>query len=397
MIKRVSQIVFLLIIAMPAFAQLKDSLLLESFKSTKKYRLANVDVQGVDFTDKSVIKLLSGLIDGEEITVPGDKITDAIKALWKQGIFEDIQIVQDKIIGNDIFLIIKVVERPRLSYFKFAGDVKKSDADDIRNKIRLLKERVVTDYMLGTIKNTVSDFYAEKGYYFNKVEITQIKDPAAKLPHTIVTIKVNKGKKVRIQQVNIYGNTILSDGKLRRKLSDSKAFRWYNPFNSGKYLEENLQKDLPAIAEKYNAKGYRDARVVKDTVYFVSDKRVVIDITVDEGHKYYFGKFKWFGNSKYRSGQLDTILAIKEGDTYDQSKLDQRLMMNPNGFDISSLYLDDGYLFFQVNPQESNIHNDTIDFDILMFEGKQAIINKVTVKGNDKTNDHVIYREIVTR
>jgi outer membrane protein insertion porin family len=397
MIKRVSQIVFLLMIAMPAFAQLKDTLLLESFKSTKKYRLANVDVQGVDFTDKSVIKLLSGLVDGEEITVPGDKITDAIKALWKQGIFEDIQIIQDKIIGNDIFLIIKVVERPRLSYFKFAGDVKKSDADDIRNKIRLLKERVVTDYMLGTIKNTVSDFYAEKGYYFNKVEITQIKDPAAKLPHTIVTIKVNKGKKVRIQQVNIYGNTILSDGKLRRKLSDSKAFRWYNPFNSGKYLEENLQKDLPAIAEKYNAKGYRDARVVKDTVYFVSDKRVVIDITVDEGHKYYFGKFKWFGNSKYRSGQLDTILAIKEGDTYDQSKLDQRLMMNPNGFDISSLYLDDGYLFFQVNPQESNIHNDTIDFDILMFEGKQAIINKVTVKGNDKTNDHVIYREIVTR
>ncbi|MES2679291.1 MAG: outer membrane protein assembly factor BamA [Bacteroidota bacterium] len=397
MIKRVSPIVFLLIIAMPAFAQLKDTLLLESFKSTRKYRLANVDVQGVDFTDKSVIKLLSGFVDGEEISVPGDKITDAVKALWKQGIFEDIQIVQDKIIGNDIFLIIKVVERPRLSYFKFAGDVKKSDADDIRNKIRLLKERVVTDYMLGTIKNTVGDFYAEKGYYFNKVEITQIKDPAAKLPHTIVTIKVTKGKKVRIQQVNIHGNTILSDGKLRRKLSDSKAFRWYNPFNSGKYLEENLQKDLPAIAEKYNAKGYRDARVVKDTVYFVSDKRVVIDITVDEGHKYYFGKFKWFGNSKYRSGQLDTILAIKEGDTYDQSKLDQRLMMNPNGFDISSLYLDDGYLFFQVNPQESNIHNDTIDFDILMFEGKQAIINKVTVKGNDKTNDHVIYREIVTR
>ncbi len=382
---------------MRGYGQVNDTLLLESFKTAKKYRLAGVDVQGVDFTDKAVIKLLSGLIDGEEISVPGDKITDAVKALWKQGIFEDIQIVQDKIIGNDIFLTIKVVERPRLSYFKFAGDVRKSDADDIRNKIRLLKERVVTDYMLGTIKNTVRDYYLEKGYYFNKVEISQVKDPAAKLPHTIVTIKVLKGKKVRIQKVNINGNSIISDAKLRRKLSDSKAFHWYNPFNSGKYLEDNLQKDLPAIAEKYNAKGYRDARVVKDTVYFVSDKRVVIDITVDEGHKYYFGKFKWFGNSKYRSGQLDTILAIKEGDTYDQSKLEQRLMMNPNGYDISSLYLDDGYLFFQVNPQESNIHNDTIDFDILMFEGKQAIINKVTVKGNDKTNDHVIYREIVTR
>lgn len=384
-------------LATPGFAQLADSALVEAFRSAKKYRLAAINVEGVSFTDKSVIVLLSGLVAGEEITVPGDKITDAIKALWKQGIFEDIQILQDKVIGNDIFLTIKVVERPRLSKFSFKGDVKKGEADDIRNKIRLLKERVVTDYMLGTIKNTVSDYYVEKGYYFNKVEITQVKDTSTRAPHTIVTIKVEKNKKVKIQDVNIYGNTILSDGKLRRKLEDTKRKRWWNPFNSGKYLEENLQKDLPAIVEKYNAKGYRDARIVKDTVYFVSNKRVVIDITIEEGHKYYFGTFKWFGNSKYRSGQLDTILNIHEGDTYDQSKLDQRLMMNPNGFDISSLYLDDGYLFFQINPQESNIHNDTIDFDILMYEGRQAIINKVTVKGNDKTNDHVIYREIRTR
>ena len=397
MIKRLSKIIFLLILCTNVFGQLSDSLILESFANTKKYRIGGLDVQGVSFTDKSVIALLSGLSQGDEITVPGDKITDAIKALWKQGIFEGIEIIQDKIIGNDIFLIIKVIERPRLSKFSFKGDVKKSDADDIRNKIRLLKERVVTDYMLGNIKNTVRDFYLDKGYYFNKVDITQVRDSGTKMPHTVVTIRVTKGKKVRIQDVNIIGNTIIHDRKLRRKLSDSKPFRWYNPFNSGKYLEDNLQKDLPAIAEKYNAKGYRDARVIKDSVYFVSKNRVAIDITIDEGHKYYFGKFKWFGNSKYRSGQLDTILNIKEGDVYDQSKLDQKLMMNPNGYDVSSLYLDDGYLFFQVNPQESNIHNDTIDFDILMYEGKQATINKVTVKGNDKTNDHVIYREIRTK
>jgi outer membrane protein insertion porin family len=394
---RLARIILLLAFAVPGLAQQSDSALVEAFKSAKKYRLAAINVDGVSYTDKSVIVLLSGLTAGDEITVPGDKITDAIKALWKQWIFEDIQIIQDKIIGNDIFLTIKVVERPRLSKFSFKGDVKKGEADDIRNKIRLLKERVVTDYMLGTIKNTVTDYYVEKGYYFNKVEITQVKDTTAKAPHTIVTIKVQKNKKVKIQDVNIHGNTILSDGKLRRKLEDSKRKRWWNPFNSGKYLEENLKKDLPAIVEKYNAKGYRDARITKDTVYFVSNRRVVIDITIEEGHKYYFGTFKWFGNSKYRSGQLDTILNIHEGDTYDQSKLEQRLMMNPNGFDISSLYLDDGYLFFQVNPQESNIHNDTIDFDILMYEGKQATINKVTVKGNDKTNDHVIYREIRTR
>ncbi|MBL7912551.1 MAG: outer membrane protein assembly factor BamA [Bacteroidia bacterium] len=394
--KRIIKLVFLFVICLKGFSQ-SDSLFLEGVKNPKKYTIGGIVIDGADNTDKNVVSLLSGLAQGDEITVPGDKISEAIKALWKQSIFEDVQIIQDKIVGNDIFLIIKVVERPRLSKFSFKGDVKKSDADEIRTKIRLLQGRVVTDYMIGTIKNTVRDHYLDKGYYFNKVDITQVRDTSKKIPFTIVTITVNKGKKVRIQDVFINGNTVFKDWQLRRKLEDSKRRRWYNPFNSGKYLEDNLKKDLPAIATKYNAKGYRDARVVKDTVYFVSDNRVAVDITIDEGHKYYFGNFKWFGNSKYRSGQLDTILNIPAGSVYDQNKLEQKLFMNPNGYDISSLYMDDGYLFFQVNPQESNIHNDTIDFDILMYEGKQATINKVTVKGNDKTNDHVIYREIFTK
>jgi outer membrane protein insertion porin family len=397
MIKRVYKTLLLLFICLNGVAQINDSLFLESAKNPKKYRLAPIQIEGANFTDKNVISLLSGLSAGDEITIPGDKITDAIKKLWKQGMFEDIQIIQDKIIGNDMFLIIKVVERPRLTKFKFKGDVRKSEADDIRNKIRLLQERVVTDYMIGTIKNTVRDYFLDKGFYHNQVDIIRVKDTAAKTPHTIVTIAVKKGRKVRIQEVNIIGNTVFKNWQLRRKLEDSKPRRWYNPFNSAKYLEDNLQKDLPAIAEKYNAKGYRDARVVKDSVYFVSADRVAIDITIDEGHKYYFGNFKWFGNTKYRNGQLDTILNIHAGEVYDQSKLEQKLFMNPNGYDISSLYLDDGYLFFQANHQESNIHNDTIDFDILMYEGKQAIINKITIKGNDKTNDHVIYREIQTK
>lgn len=395
-IKKLIFILFTLLTVLPSHGQ-SDSLLLESLKSPKRYRIGGIVIEGANFTDRNVISLLSGLSKGDEITVPGDKITDAIKALWKQSLFENVEIVQDKIIGNDIFLIIKVVERPRLSKFRFEGDVRKNEADEIRGKIRLLKERVVTDYMLGSIQNTVHDFYLDKGFFYNKVELISTKDTTAKTPHILLTIKVTKGKKVRIQDVNIIGNTVIADWKLRGKLEDSKRFRWYNPFNSGKYLEDNLQKDLPALVEKYNTKGFRDARVVKDSVYFVSKNRVAIDITIDEGHKYYFGKFNWFGNSKYRSGQLDTILNIHPGDVFDQSKLDQKLIMNPNGFDISSLYMDDGYLFFQVNPQESNVHNDTIDFDILIYEGKQATINKVTVTGNDKTNDHVIYREIRTR
>jgi outer membrane protein insertion porin family len=389
---------FLLIVfACGAMAQVSDSVIYEHAKNKSRHRIAAIKIEGADYTDRNVISLLSGLNEGDEITLPGDKISDAIKKLWKQGLFENIQIFSEPAANNAVNLIIQVVERPRLTKFAFKGDVRKGEADDLRNQIRLLKERVVTDYLLGTIKNTVHDFYVAKGFYHSKVDIVETRDSCTKTPHVILAINVRKGHKVKIQEVNIIGNSVLSDWSIRRKLEDTKRKRWWNPFNSGKYLEENLKKDLPAIADKYNSKGYRDARVVKDSVYFVSPDRVVIDVTVEEGHRYYFGNFQWFGNTKYRSGQLDTVLNIHPGDVYDQSKLEQKLFMNPSGYDISSLYLDDGYLFFQVHQQEKNIHNDTIDFDIMMYEGRQATINKVTVKGNDKTNDHVIFREISTR
>ena len=363
----------------------------------KEYTIAGIEVECSEYTDKNIIRLLSGISYGDKVQIPGDKISEAIKNLWKQSLFEDVKVYLVKTIGNDAFLKIVVIEKPRLSKFSFRGNVKKNDADEIRGKIRLIREKVVTDYTLGYIKNIVRDFYVNKGFYNAKVDITSEVDKTAKTPHVIVYINVSKGKKVRIKNLNINGNTIVADWKLRRKMTDSKPFRLYTFWNSGKYLEDNLEKDLPSIIAKYNSKGYRDARISKDTTYFVKKNRVNIDITLDEGHKYYFGEIKWFGNAKYRSGQLDTILNINKGEIFDQSLLDQKLFMNPNGYDISSLYMDDGYLFFNVTPQEVNIHNDTIDIDIHMYEGKQATINKVTVMGNTKTNDHVIYRQIRTR
>ncbi|MBK8367781.1 MAG: outer membrane protein assembly factor BamA [Bacteroidetes bacterium] len=362
----------------------------------KEYTLGPIEVEAKE-TDKNVIRLLSGLTSGDKIQIPGDKMSEAIKNLWKQGLFEDVQIYLTKIIADQAFLKIVVVEKPKLSKFSFRGKVKKNDADEIRGKIRLVREKVVTDYTLGYIKNIVKDFYVNKGFYNATVDITTEPDKAAKTPHVIVYINVNKGRKVRIKNLNINGNTVVADWKLRRKMSDSKPFRLYTFWNSGKYLEDNLEKDLPSIIAKYNSKGYRDARIKKDTVYFVKKNRVNIDIEIEEGNKFYFGNIKWFGNAKYRSGQLDTILNIKKGEVFDQSYLDQKLFMNPTGYDISSLYMDDGYLFFNVSPQEVNVHNDTIDLDIHMYEGKQATINRVTVMGNTKTNDHVIYREIRTR
>lgn len=363
----------------------------------KEYTIAGIEVECSEYTDKNIIRLLSGLNYDDKIHIPGDDISEAIKNLWKQGLFEDVQIYLVKTIGDKAFLKIVVIEKPKLSGFSFRGKVKKNDADEIRGKIRLVKEKVVTDYTLGYVKNIVRDFYVNKGFYNAKVDITTEVDKKAKTPHVIVYIQVTKGKKVRIKNLNIYGNSVVANWKLRRKMSDSKPFRLYTFWNSGKYLEDNLEKDLPTIITKYNSKGYRDARIVKDTVYFVKKNRVNIDITIEEGRKFYFGNIKWYGNSKYRSGQLDTILNIKKGEVFDQSHLDQKLFMNPNGYDISSLYMDDGYLFFNVTPQEVNVHNDTIDIDIHMYEGKQATINKVTVLGNTKTNDHVIYREIRTK
>lgn len=367
------------------------------YAKPKEYTIASVSVTCSNFTDKNVIKLLSGLHEGDKIQLPGDKIAEAIKALWKQGLFEDVKIYLVKVIGKDAFFNIVVTEKPRLTKFGFSNNVKKNDADEIRGKLRLVPGKVITDFMIGHITNTVKDFYVNKGYYHTIVTITKIEDKTAKVPQVILNIDVNKGKKVRIQNLNIYGNTVIKTWKLRWKMKDSKPFRWYTFWNSGKYLEDNLEKDIPVISSKYNEKGYRDAHVKKDTVYFVSKNRVNIDLYIEEGNKYYFGDIKWQGNSKYRSGQLDTILSIKKGDVFDQTELDQKLFMNPNGYDISSLYMDDGYLFFNVQPQEVNVHNDTIDLQINMYEGKQATINKVTVNGNTKTNDHVIYREIRTR
>lgn len=363
----------------------------------QEFVIAGIEVECSEYTDKNIIRLLSGLSVGDKIQIPGDKISESIKTLWKQGLFEDVKIYLQKTIGKDAFLKIVVVEKPRLSKFSFKGKVKKNDADEIRGKIRLVREKVVTDYTLGYVKNVVKDYYINKGFYNTEVNVTTEADKTTRTPHVIVYIDVNKGKKVRIKNLNFIGNTVVPSWKLRRKMKDSKPFRLYNPFNSGKYLEDNLEKDLPSVLAKYNSKGYRDARIVKDTVYFVKKNRVNIDVSIEEGNKFYFGSIKWLGNSKYRSGQLDTILNIKRGDIFDQSVLDQKLFMNPNGYDISSLYMDDGYLFFNVSPQEVNIHNDTIDLEIHMYEGKQATINRVTVMGNSKTNDHVIYREIRTR
>ena len=373
------------------------------YASPREYNIAGVEVEGITTLDKNVLKLVSGLIPGQRVKVPGEKFSDAIKNLWKQGFFDDIKINVDKIIGNDIFLKIILIEKPRLAKYAFRGISKKTDADDIRKKIHLVTGKIVTDQLLSSTKNLVKDYYRDKGYYAAKVDMITEPDPSSKNKVTVY-INVNKGDLVRVKEVAFTGNHVINTGGyslkkgwgLKHYLKDTKPYHWYTLWNSGKYLEDNLDKDKPKIIEKYLALGYRDAKITKDTAYFVSPERVKVDITIDEGHKYYFRNINWAGNSKYRSGQLDTILGIKKGDVFNQAILDQKLYSNPSGYDISSLYMDDGYLFFQITPSEVNVQNDSIDLEIRLYEGKPALINRVTVIGNTKTNDHVIMRELYT-
>ena len=279
------------------------------YANPKEYNIADVEVEGITTLDKNVLKLVSGLIKGQRVKVPGEKFSDAIKNLWKQGFFDDIQIIADKIIGNDIFLKIILIEKPRLSRYAFKGISKKTDADDIRKKIHLVTGKIVTDQLLSSTKNIVKEYYKDKGYFGAKVTIRTEPDPISKNKVTVY-IDVEKGNKVQVKEVVFHGNTVIKSGGyslkkgwgLRHYLKDTKAFHWYTFFNSGKYLEENLEKDKPKIIEKYLSLGYRDARIIKDTVSFVSPYKVKIDITLDEGHKYYFHNINWAGNSKYRSG-----------------------------------------------------------------------------------------------
>lgn len=398
MLKRVIFLFVFIIITFVSNAQISlggaDSVVI-NYAAPADYEIGGITVSGANHLDQNVLILLSGLSVGDKVQVPGDKFSTAIENLWKQGLFEDVKITATKVQGNSIFINIAVLERPRLLKFSLKG-MTKSEADDIREKIKLIKGKVVTDALITSTSVKVRDFFVTKGYMDTKVDIKKEKDEKYDNSITLM-INVTKGNKVKVKDINIIGSHSIEMWKLRRAFKETKRKRWWNPFNSGKYDEDNFQKDKKSLIAKYNEKGFRDAKIVRDTMYRVSPDRVSIDIIVDLGRKYYFGDISWVGNSKYSSKELSNVLGIKKGDIYDQTQLDAKLFMNPNGNDISSLYMDDGYLFFNVTPVEVMVDKDSIDIEMRIYEGKQAIVNRVTVVGNTKTNDHVILREIRTK
>ncbi len=377
-----------------AQVQLGTDLNILDYDTPKEYEVGGVTVSGVQFLDEGVLLTLTGLSVGDKIKVPGEKISQAIENLWKQGLLTDVKVRATKIVDGKIFLDFQLQERPRLSKFSFEG-VKKKDADKLREKLKLAKGKVVTENLIQTTSNEVKKFYVDDGYLFTEAKVITQRDtsePNSELMRIIVTNK----KRIKIHQINITGNKEFTSKKIQRKMKATKS-RGFFKFITSKYNQDGFEEDKQKVVDKYQSKGYRDARIVRDSIYRHGKKSIDIDITIDEGHKYFFRNITWVGNTKYSSVVLGQILSINKGDVYNQKKLDQGLSLNENGRDVSSLYMDDGYLFFQVNPVEVQVDGDSIDMEMRVYEGKQAIVNKVTVKGNTKTNDKVILREIRTQ
>ena len=411
------------------------------YTNPKKYTIAATpQVFGLQSRNIDVNSLVvrCGLSAGTVVTVPGEDIADAIKSLWKMRLFSQVEITVDKILGDQIFLNINVTELPRISMIGFSG-TSKSDDDDLREKINILHD--VTPYAEFTrvnIENIVRDYYAEKGFLNAKVDVYG-KPDTTKGNSVVVNIDVIKGPKVKIDKITINGNKEIADRNLLHQMKDTKMKTQVHPFyndpehpitaktfspkgivnilsslsyenildfvsergvirvfNTSKYDPDKAKADADKVITYYHSKGYRDALIKLDSVYNISDRGIGISYTVDEGNKYYFRNITWRGNTKYSDEKLDSILSIKKGQVYDQSLLEQRISFDLNKQDITSLYMDDGYLFFRITPVEIWAENDSIDLEIRIYEGPQAIIDKIIISGNTKTNEHVIRRELRT-
>jgi outer membrane protein insertion porin family len=414
---------------------------LANSRTSREYTISEIKITGTKYLDEQLLVSISGLSVGDKVTYPGgDNFSKAINNLWKQNLFSNIEIFFTKIQGDNIGLEIHVTERPRLSNYVFKG-TRKADNEELGKKTGLVKGRVVTENTKISAVQAIQKFYTEKGFQSAEVKVEEIPDPTKTNTVTVV-FNVNRGPKVRINEVNFYGNENISDIKLKKQmkgtkemtkitihpsekrhtygadsqtsfkdyisdlgfLSITKTKEYLDPyfrfklFSSAKFNETKYTDDKDKVLQYYNSLGYRDAAIEADTQYINERGSLNVDLKVSEGHRYYFGDITWKGNTKYSDSILNLILGIKKGDIYNVQTLNRKLgkELTQEGGDISGLYQDDGYLFFHIDPVETAVYNDTIDFEIRMSEGPQATIKNITISGNEKTKEHVIRREIRT-
>lgn len=398
------------------------------YSNPQTYEIGGITTSGSAGLDQRLLPFHVG----EEIEIPGDKISETIKKLWNTGIYEDIRISVTKVIGTTVFLDIYLEDRSRLAAFAFVG-AKKNEETELRQKIKISQGNIVNDNMKTTCINMIKEYYVDKGYY--NCDVTVSERPDEKLTRAVnLYFNINKGKKIKIERINFINNNQVSNAVLLKSMKETKerfhftpfwkadtviAYMFKHPdyyrskdilehlgdyfagrvnfhiFKGSKFIKSSYESDKGKLIEKYNELGFRDAYIVKDSFY-VKGNLAYIDIIVDEGPRYYFRNIDFVGNTKYSSDVLHQVLNIEKGDVYNQKRMMENISMNQDGNDISSLYMNDGYLFFYANPTEVLIENDSIDIEIRIREGQQATYNKISVTGNTKTNDNVILREVTT-
>ena len=366
----------------------------------KTYKLAGLTVTGIEGYEDYVLTGISGLAVGQELEVPGTAITDAVKRYWKHGLFSDVSILADSIVGDNIYLKIYLAPRPRISTINYNG-LKKTEREDMDKKLGLLKGGQITPNMIDRAKILAKKYFEDKGYKNAEVFIRQRDDVAAK-NQVILDIDVDKKEKLKVRTITIDGDNQLGDKKIKGSLLSKGAFtktheagKLANLLKSKKFTPERWAEDKKNLITKYNEYGFRDAMITKDSVWNVDPKHVDIYVKVDEGKKYYIRNIKWVGNTVYSTDYLSRLLDMKKGDVYNQTYLNKRLSQDEDA--VGNAYWNNGYLFYNLQPTEVNIVGDSIDLEMRITEGQQAHINRVKINGNDRLYENVVRRELRTK
>jgi outer membrane protein insertion porin family len=393
-ILRLSFILITLFSASVGFAQ-TDTLPVFDYSTPKDYEIGGIKVSGAKYSDPTALKSIAGFQVGDKIRIPGGDIPRALKALWRLRLFTDVQIVKEKTIGEIVFLELIVQERPRLSRHSFRG-VKKSTHDDLNEEVNkhLVKGGIVTENVKVNAGEAIEEYFRGKGFLDANVKVDEIPD-SSRVNAVRLVFNIDKGDRIKIKDILFVGNDKIKDKKLLKQLENTRRKR--RLFSSSKFIKPDYETDKNSLIAFYNKSGYRDAQIENDSVWRNEDGDLMIQISIDEGQQYFFRNIAWKGNSIYTSETLSEVLGIGKGEIYNQELLETRLQFSQDGRDVSSLYMDNGYLFFQVDPIEVAVAKDSIDLEIRIFEGPQATIDKVLIKGNDRTHEHVIRRELRTR
>ena len=398
---QIGLILALCMVAITAGAQnagkTRQELNIDYTRSAQNYEIGGIAVDGVKNYDDYLLIGLSGLSVGQNVDIPGDEITQAVKRYWKNGLFSNVRIEVDSIVGRKAYLHIYLTQRPRISQINYNG-VKKSEREDLEAKLGLVKDNQITPNMIDRTKILVKRYFDEKGYKNAEVEIVQ-RDDVSSPDKVILDLNIDKKEKVKIHRITIEGNEALSTRKIKGGLIKPGVFkkthekgRFANLFRGKKYIAEKYEEDKENLIQKYNELGYRDAMIEVDSVVPFEENSVDIYIKVDEGRRYYVRNIEWVGNTLYSTDILNQLLRMKKGDVYNQKMLAERISSDEDA--IGNLYYNNGYVFYDLKPIEINIVGDSVDLEMRINEGPQARIRRVTITGNDRVYENVVRREL---